>query len=229
MAFKTKVSHYGLDNINGIVLISTTENKSSSTVEAVGEDGYVVAHQTFGEKTAPSENYAVNGNVALNEIVIGSKTTVDNKAYVINNINITTTAGGTPSMTVTGQEVELSGDVEGCKTTLPTIEFSALHHAQTFDAFTIIGQGAHLTQSSLAVQGNITTAEKDGVILAHDIAGVKMTVNGTIQVSNQSYDMPVVSCSNDWHITTPLTEDNPDSNYPTYTFTATRYLSADVN
>ena len=44
MAFKNKVSHYGLENVQGIVLISTTENKSSSTVEAVGEDGYVIAH-----------------------------------------------------------------------------------------------------------------------------------------------------------------------------------------
>lgn len=43
MAFKTKIDYYGLGDVNGIVLVSTTENKTESVAEAQGEDGFVVA------------------------------------------------------------------------------------------------------------------------------------------------------------------------------------------
>ena len=71
-----------------------------------------------------------------------------------------------------------------CKATLPSVGVDALHHAQTFGAFTLSGAGAHLTQSTYSAQCEVSTAEKDGVILAHDIVGGTVTVNGTIQVSD---------------------------------------------
>ena len=131
-------------------------------------------------------------------------------------------------MTASGSQVE-ANIVEGsCKATLPNITIGGLHHAQTFGAFQLSGAGAHLTQSTYSAQCDISTAEKDGVILAHDIVGGTVTINGTIQVSNPSYPVPVLSVASGWTVTSPVSETNPDSNFPTYTFTITKYLTADA-
>ena len=119
--------------------------------------------------------------------------------------------------------------LSGCTATLPGITVSGLHHAQTFGAFSISGAGAHLTQSTWSAQCDVSPAEKDGQMLAHDIVGGTVTVTGTIQVSDASYPVPTLSVASGWTITAPLTETNPDSNYPTYTFTITKYLSADAH
>lgn len=109
---------------------------------------------------------------------------------------------------------------------MPSVTVSPLHHAQTFGAFAITGAGAHLTQSSFAAECTVSTADKDGVPLAHDIVGGKVTVTGTIQVSNSAYGVPTVTPTNGWSFTSPLTETNPDGDFPTYTFGLTTYLSA---
>ena len=109
---------------------------------------------------------------------------------------------------------------------MPNVTISPLHHAQNFGAFTIAGSGAHLTQSTFAAECTVSTADKDGVPLAHDIVGGKVTVTGTIQVSNSSYGVPTVTPSNGWDMTSPLTETNPDGDFPTYTFGLTNYLGA---
>ena len=131
-------------------------------------------------------------------------------------------------MTASGSQVEDDIVLSSCTATLPGITVSGLHHAQTFGAFTYTGTGAHLTQSTWSAQCDISPAEKDGTMLAHDIVGGTVTVNGTIQVSDPSYPVPVVTPASGWTFTAPLTETNPDSNFPTYTFTITKYLSADA-
>lgn len=103
---------------------------------------------------------------------------------------------------------------------------TGLHHAQTFGAFTYGGTGAHLTQSTFTATCTINVASKDGVPLAHDITDGRLEVNGTLQVSDASYGTPTLSAASGWNITAPLTETNPDSDYPTYSFTVTKYLTA---
>lgn len=127
-------------------------------------------------------------------------------------------------MTASGSQVESGTAHATCTAELPNIVIGGLHHAQTFGAFTLTGAGAHLTQSTFTAQCEVSTAEKDGVILAHDIVGGTVTVTGTVQVSDASYPVPTITPSAGWSITAPLTETNPDSNFPTYTFTITSYL-----
>ena len=101
---------------------------------------------------------------------------------------------------------------------------TALHHAQNFGAFTISGQGAHLTSSTLTIGGQVSTADKDGKVIASDLTDGRMTISGTIQVSDQTYGIPTLSLTDGWAITSPLTETNPNSEFPTYSFGLTRYL-----
>lgn len=77
------------------------------------------------------------------------------------------------------------------------------------------------------IAGSISEATKDGVTIAHDLTDGRIEVTGTIQVSDASYGTPALSCASGWTITAPLTQTNPDSDYPTYTFTIVKYLTAD--
>ncbi len=226
MAFKAKTTHYDLGTVSNAVLVSVTENRSASTVEARGDDGFIVASFVFGEKSAPSEEYVIKGDVALTGIKMGSVKAVGGDSFALESITVTTSAGAAPTMSVAGQQVE-DGAASGCTVTLPAISVSGLHHAQTFGQFTVGGQGAHLTQSTLTISGTISTAEKDGETIAFDLTDCRMAISGTIQVSDAAYGIPTVTPQTGWVLTSPITETNPDSNYPTYSFTLTKFFAAD--
>lgn len=102
MAFKTKTDYFGVSGTN-IKLISTTENNTAQTVTAKGEDGFVVADQVFGERSTPSCDYAIIGNVSLSAIVLGDVTTTEGKNFCLTGVNIATGAGQPPSMSASGE------------------------------------------------------------------------------------------------------------------------------
>jgi hypothetical protein len=229
MSFKSKQDYYGLSaKAANLVLTSTTENRSASVAEAKGENGFTVATQMYGEKSAPSCEYAVKGDVALSDVKIGTVTTIDSRSFVLASLSVSTSAGAAPTVSASGQQVE-DGATAACTCTLPAISVEGLHHAQNFGAFAISGAGAHLTQSSLTVTGTVSTAEKDGETIAHDVTDVRLEVSGTIQVSDSTYAAPAVTLSDGWVLTAPLSETNPDGDFPTYTFTATKFLAADAS
>lgn len=225
MSLKQKTDYYGLTTLDSnLVLVSTTENKSQSTVEAQGEDGFVVAVESFGLRAAPTCEYVLKHDVDMSGIKMGAITAITGMGdFVLSSFEVSTQAGSAPTVSASGSQVEPNATTT-CYAMLPAITIGALHHAQTFGAFTLSGAGAHLTQSTFSAQCEVSTAEKDGDILAHDIVGGTVTVSGTIQVSDPSYPIPTVTPANGWTITSPITETNPDSNFPTYTFTLTKYL-----
>lgn len=226
MAFKNKVDIYGLSSVTGLEIASVTENKTVQTVEAQGEDGFIIANQVYGETNAPACDYVVKGrNISLGTVTLGGITTADGKSYCLTNVGITTGAGQTPTVNASGTQVE-DNATAACTAELTGVTFSGLHHAQTFGAFQLSGTGAHLTNSSLEAACTVNPVTKDGVIIAHDITDGRITINGTIQVSDATYPIPTLSVANGWIVTAPISETNPDSNYPTYNFTLTKYLTA---
>lgn len=232
MSLMTKASAFGI-SVTGLTLQSTNENKSISTAEARGEDGFIVAVESFGERKAPSEEYVVTGDsVTVTGIVLGQKATGSHT--IPSSVSFSTSAGSAPTATISGQEVESTGGLtSGCKVTLPSVTISGLHHAQTFGVFSISGSGAHLTQSTLSFECEVSLAEVDGVIKASDITGGKATVTATIQVSDASYGSPTVTLSTiggkSGVFTSPLSCSNPNGDFPTWTFTAEWPLAADVD
>ena len=227
MSFKAKSDYYGLSaQAENLVLTSTTENRSASVAEAKGEDGFVVATEMYGNVSAPACEYVAKGDVSLDAIKIGTVTVIDEHSFCLSSLSFSTSAGAAPTASASGQQVE-DGAKVACTCTLPSISVDGLHHAQTFGAFTVSGKGAHLTQSSLNVNGTVSTATKDGEVIAHDITDVRLEVSGTIQVSDSTYAAPTVALSADWVMTSPLSETNPDGDFPTYAFTATKFLTAD--
>lgn len=229
MAFKTKQECFGMSSLTGLKLVSTSDGASAQNVEARGEDGFTVAREVYGEKLAPSAEYEVVADVPIGGIEIGDVNQLDGKGIVKSTIRVTTSAGGAPKVSVSGVDVGSSSSTGKCKVKIPTgIVIKALHHAQMFDQFTISGTGAHLTDCSLEATVQVSEATKDGETIAFDVVDGRMTISGTIQVSDASYGKPTIETNGEWDITSPLAETNPDSNFPTYAFTMVRSLAAEV-
>lgn len=181
-------------------------------------------------RAAPACDYIVTNNIDLSAITLGTVKQIDvlssNTNYCLGEVTITTAAGSAPTITASGSQVESGVAKSACTAKTPSVTVSRLHHAQNFGAFGLqAGFGAHLTQCTFTAQCTVSTADKDGTPLAHDIVDGRCTVTGTIQCSTSPYTLPVITPTNGWEITAPLSETNPDGDFPTYTFTLTNYLS----
>lgn len=157
-------------------------------------------------------------------MTLGGISNVEGKSYCLTDVSITTAAGQAPTINCSGQQVEENATA-ACTSSLGVTSLNGLHHAQTFGAFTVNGDGCHLTQCSMSAKCVLNVVSKDGIALAHDIYDSRIEIAGTIQVSDADYNEPSIVVESGWIITAPLTETNPDSNYPTYTFTLTKYLT----
>ena len=227
MALKTKVDYFGLAAA-GIEVASTAENRTQGSVSAAGADGFTVAMDTFGDETiAPSCDYVVTADATLASVKLGQVTTVDDKQIALGSLTITTRAGESPTISASGSQIEAGGTAH-CTATLNSVKLSELFHAQTFGLFTVTG--GQLSDSTLTAEGNIGTAVVDGIIKASDLVGGKLTVSGTVIGVDDTGKISTPSITivkTGGIITQPLTESNPNGDYPTYTFTCEFPLAAD--
>ena len=89
----------------------------------------------------------------------------------------------------------------------------------------------------MTIEGNIATADVDGVIKASDLVGASIRVSGTIVgVSDAgAISTPSISISTPTGnvlagvVTQPLTQENPNGDFPSYTFEITWGLKADAD
>lgn len=112
---------------------------------------------------------------------------------------------------------------------------SGLFHAQDFGLFTVAD--GQLTQSTLTIDGNIATAVIDGAIKSSDLVGGTMQVTGTIIGVTDAgvIATPTVTINTPTGnvgtgvMTQPLTETNPNGDFPSYQFTIEWPLKADAD
>lgn len=229
MALKTKTDVFGLASA-GWEVTDTSENRSVGfTAEAQGPDGFLVAIEVGGNIQAPQVDYVATSDATLQGVVLGSVT----NDIALGSVSITTVAGQAPTMTATGQQIEANGSA-GCTCTLGSIAVDHLFHAQTFGLFTVAN--GQLTQSTFTATGEIATAMVDGVIKSSDLVGGSIEVTGTIiGVSDAgAISTPTITLSTPSGnvltgvLTQPLTETNPNGDFPSYTFTARWPLKADA-
>ena len=232
MALKSKVDYFGLASA-GFTVSDTAENRQAGYVaEARGPDNFLVAVDSGGETVAPSVDYVVTASATLSQVKLGSVTTILEKPVALGGVSITTQAGQPPKMTATGKEIEAGGTAH-CTATVSGITLSPLYHAQDFGLFTVTG--GQLQQSSLEISGDIATATVDGVVKSSDLVGAAVTVSGTIVGVSDAGEVsvPTVALKTPGGnvlpgvLTQPLTETNPNGEFPTYTFTAQFGLKAD--
>lgn len=229
MALKTKTDVFGLVG-GGWEVSDTSENRSVGyTAEAQGPDGFLVAIDVGGNIQAPQVDYIATSDASLTGVVLGSV----NNDIALGSVSITTAAGQAPTMTATGQQIE-SGGTAGCTCTLGSLSVDHLFHAQDFGLFTV--SNGQLTQSTCTATGEIATAMVDGVIKSSDLVGGSIEVTGTIiGVSDAGViSTPTITLGTPGGnvlagvLTQPLTETNPNGDFPSYTFTARWPLKADT-
>lgn len=232
MALKTKTDYYGLSS-SGWEVSDTSENRSVGYVaEAQGPDGFLVAVDADGEIVAPEVNYVATSDATLNSVVLGSVKTILGKKVALGGITINTSAGAAPTMTATGSQIEDNGSAH-CTCTLGGISVDSLYHAQDFGLFSV--SNGQLTQSTLTINGDIATTTVDGVIKSSDLVGGSIEVTGTIVgvTDAGAIATPTVSISTpsgnvlSGVMTQPVSETNPNGDFPSYSFTAKWSLKAD--
>lgn len=232
MALKNKIDYFQLSSF-GWEVSDTSENRSIGYY-ATAEDyaGFIVATASGGENMAPQANYVATSNATINDVALGQIFKIDGDNIALGGITINTAAGSAPTLQATGQKIEDYEIPEGttdylpCRVQLDNLSVEGTFHAQTFGLFTV--ENGQLTDSSLTFNTNIATAILDGEIKASDLVGGTLQINGTIiGVNNQGViSRPTVTITQNLPeyvhggvFTQPLTETNPNGDFPTYTFT----------
>lgn len=232
MALLSKIDYFGLSS-DGWEVESTSENKSAGYVAtAQKNDGFVCAIDAGPTIQDPEVNYICTKDADLSGITLGKVITYGGKKYMLGSITINTNAGQYPTMTASGKEVEANA-VGGCKCQIDYLSVSHLYHAQTFDMFELTG--GQLNSSTLTINSDVGTAVIDGVVKSSDLVGGSMVITGTvvgvdnageiatptINVLTSSSPAILSGC-----ITKPLSQTNPNGDFPTYDFEITYSLQA---
>ena len=227
MAFATKTDPFGIVGSAGILeCVSVTDNKTASVAEAHDENGSFVAHEVFGEQIAPSAEYKVkkDGNISA---TLGAVTTYDTKRVVLTNLQVNTSAGGETTVSASGEEVETSTDGT-CPAQFATgnIAVGVCHHARNnISDLTIGGTGCYLQSANYTYACSIGKATKDGVTIAHGV--YEGYVEAQIEIIQTGSTAPTLTLANDsaWFISSPLSQTNPDADYPTWSATLRKHLT----
>ena len=227
MAFPSKTDYLGLADTN-LILRDCTEGLAAEVAEATDENGDVAAVEVFGEKASPSVTYAVKGDVEK-DLVLGAVTTIGEstsaKYYVLTNVTVNTSAGGAPTVSASGEEVP--GATPSATFTVDdglAVKKSAIAQIP-LSAFTLSGTGCHLSSCNLAASVNFTDATKDGERLAWDCTNGRLVV--TVGIVQTGSTEPTITAASGWEVTSPLTRTSPDSDFPTWSATLTKYLQRD--
>ena len=108
---------------------------------------------------------------------------------------------------------------------LPSVSLKKWHDAQILDsAFTLTGTGCYVNGCNYTATADLSTATVDGTIVAHDIQNGRVEVAVSIVQSGSTE--PTVTAGTGWEIVSPLTVDNPDSDFPTWTATLRKNLTS---
>ena len=127
MSFIAKTDYFGLSS-GSLVVSDSSDGKSAQNVTALKADGSIGANTVFGELLAPSNTYKVAGEVSAN-VVLGNVTTVDNHKIMLGNVSIGTSAGGEPTFTASGEEVEANAATNACTYTVEVAGLTPKRHA----------------------------------------------------------------------------------------------------
>lgn len=226
MAFLTKVDPFGISS-STLAVKSTSDGNSGSVAEATDENGTIVAQESYGNRMSPSAEYALKKETTFDEIVLGGVSTYKTKRVVLTQLTINTSAGGEPTISASGEEIEASADGTCPATyTIPEFTLGVCHHAKIlFSAFSLSGTGCYLNSANYTAQCENGTAMIEGAVVAHGVYGAYLEV--TAEIVATSGTAPTVTPGQGWVVSSPLAETNPDAEYPTYSITLRKPIAKD--
>ncbi len=200
---------------------SSDEGATINVAEAVDERGDFVARDTFEELANPSCTYALCDDYALGSISLGSKIS----DYIVTGLSVNTSAGGGPTVEVSGEEVP-EAFAEGYTYTTPEFTLLKNHEAQElFSAFSLSGEGCYLESCSATLSCTLGRAlDENAETCAGDVSAGAIEVTATIIQSAENE--PTVTPDSDWTVTSPLTLAESNDAYESYTITLRSSLAA---
>ena len=106
--FIEKNDYFGLADGTMLVCSSSDDGRSNEVAEATGQDGAIVAHNVYGEKIAPSNEYvmkAVTFSKGEGELAIGQIHKLDDThtSICLGSLSIGTSAGSAPTISASGE------------------------------------------------------------------------------------------------------------------------------
>lgn len=228
MAFLTKGDPFGISS-STLAVKSTSDGNSGSVAEATDENGTIVAQESYGNRMSPSAEYALKKETTFDEIVLGGVSTYKTKRVVLTQLTINTSAGGEPTISASGEEIEASSDGTCPATyTIPEFTLGVCHHAKIlFSAFSLSGTGCYLNSANYTAQCENGTAMIEGAVVAHGVYGAYLEV--TAEIVATSGTVPTVTPGQGWVVSSPLAETNPDADYPTYSITLRKPITLDTS
>lgn len=229
--FTDDEDYIGLEVEGKIVLSGSTLNKASNITEKTGANGAYVAHKVFGTNCDPTSNYKIVADVTGFTKNLGQVYNAGNATgtkltgpVALASIQVSTSAGGEPTMTATGVEIEAGGTAAECVFATPEINLSPEYHAQNFGAFTFAGSATcDLSESTFEASATVQPTSVDGVRLASDAHSAKATVSVTLWSSGEE---PTITAAAGWHVENPLTRSRDDGDFPTWTISFAKFLTA---
>ena len=118
MAFIANTDYFGLGDSTTLIVSDSADGRTAQNVTALKEDGSVGANTVFGDQFSPSNTYKIAGSVTKS-IVLGGVTTADtSRKIMLGNVSIGTSAGGEPTFTASGEEVEANAQANTCTYTV---------------------------------------------------------------------------------------------------------------
>lgn len=224
MSFATKTDYLGLAT-TGLELKSNGQNASNGVLQIPKSDGSIIGDEIYGHIKAPTCDYVITQNVALSTLNLGKCHNPDNQ-YALQSVKISTSAGGEPTFSATGVQIESGATQAVCTYAVDTINLSPARHALTFGAFTFTESvSLVLNACDFEATCNLAPTTVNGDPVASDATAGIETVNVTFWSSTE-LSAPSITPVTGWHITSDFTCVGADSSMLVWTGTLTKYLSA---
>ena len=249
MSWESKDDYCGLDNSTGenapstILVKTSTLNNSGQYLEKHGRDGAFIAAgcKAFGARSAPSNTYVIAGDATISgtgaaQVCLGKVTPINGKNFALQSIRWTTGADVEPTLSATAAEV--AGATRN-QFKVPQFSISPDHIAQ-IPSFQFAGEesatpafslsaadnanaGCELLECGGEISCSVKTNDKNGAPKAHDVTNAHIVVD--ITIAQYGSATPTVTPASGWNVSSPLTCDDPDSDFPTWSMSISRPLA----
>jgi hypothetical protein len=226
MSWESKTDYCGLAVANKLEIKSSSMNRSGQYLEKAGQSGAIAATKAYGIVDAPSCEYVVKAEnaFAAGAIKLGAVTTIDNKRYALARFTYSNGADQEPTFSGTAQEIESTTDGTTRTFDCPAFSISPDESAEMLmSAATLSGSGCELTKCTLTCSANVKNHTKNGTPVASDVTMGKATVE--VEILQTSTTAPTLAAGTGWDISSPLTCDDPDADFPTWKATLSKPLA----
>lgn len=229
-SFIEKTDYCGIGDSANLQVASHSVSESNSVAEAHGPCGQIVAFHEYGSQKSASNDYKVAGTKALTIQLGKTKSVGDGEFFALNNVSISTSAGGETTVSASAESVpsastayfEAAGwsvDTSFCAKLLGDFAEQADHEDNAY----------YLQSANYTFSCSINKAQKEGEDIAWDISDGKIEASFEVMQIGGSLAEPsfptIPEVGGAWCVSSPWSVSNPDSDYPTWSITFTKYLT----